>query len=115
MAAGLDTVRDIRPALDEPYAVPNDDQREKLDGLIADHRRQEANARDGADATPPLPVQLLPQHLVYDAGVGLSAESAIPCSRPSKGRSFALTSPSTLVDTLQTNSAFRADQSTLLR
>ena len=40
MATGLDTVRDIRPALDEPYAVLNDDQREKLDGLIAHHRRQ---------------------------------------------------------------------------
>ena len=40
MAAGLDTVRDIRPALDDLYAVLNDDQREKLDRLIAHHRRQ---------------------------------------------------------------------------
>lgn len=40
MAADLDTVRDIRPALDDLYAVLNDDQREKLDGLIAHHRRQ---------------------------------------------------------------------------
>ncbi len=38
MAAGLDTVRDIRPALDDLYAVFDDAQRAKLDNLLS-HRK----------------------------------------------------------------------------
>ena len=38
MAAGLDMVRDIRPRLDDLYAVLNDDQRAKLDNLLS-HRK----------------------------------------------------------------------------